>query len=254
VERVSSKGVPARMDLFLEIDDGIKEAWTVELVELHTPDEPGGYLKISYIPEEKLQRYFPTAFEYAVRERGKYLRISQLLDKGEENWSRDDYETALNGSQDWLPYGREAELRELYQRMSLDQIQDEWARHKQEIASAHQSEYEEFCDGQLDKPHVDFIRVYDENDDDAYQGSVRKKRKTRSDLRRQGLGVLMYETAALWAQARGMRFYASGVQSPEAEATWAAMERRGLVRKEGKRKYLDAEKLLRESPEIALSF
>src|ERR1035437_8992425 len=72
VNRTSSKGVEARMELYHDADGTIKDGWVVDVVELHTHEGPAGYLKIAFIPQAKLEEHFPTALEWAVREKGKY--------------------------------------------------------------------------------------------------------------------------------------------------------------------------------------
>ena len=72
----------------------------------------------------------------------------------------------------------------------------------------------------------------------------------------------MYETAALWMHERGLKFYASSLQSEEAEFAWRRFAERGLVVVDEKktthyseprqRMFLDAVKLMAESPELKL--
>src|ERR1039458_6591636 len=110
VFRTSSRGVPARMELYLDIDDGVNDGWVVDLVELHTDDGPAGYLKISFIPQEKLEEYFPTALEWAVRHKSKHRLLRDLIVKPDDQWSRAEYLQALCSTTGWMPYGQEKEI------------------------------------------------------------------------------------------------------------------------------------------------
>jgi len=72
----------------------------------------------------------------------------------------------------------------------------------------------------VDKPFVEFIRVMDEID-----GADRS-------YRRQGLGLELYKQMFKYLKRRGLKLYASNLQSDEAKAAWDKMEKIFVVKRE----------------------
>ena len=255
ITRTSSKGVQARLELYHGIDDGISRGWVVDLVEIHTDDGPAGYLKISFIPEANRKKYFANAFQWAVNHTNRYgFSLGELLEKSEQEWKRTDYWKALKDTDGWMPYGQEGEIKAAREDMDTEELAYEWTNRRQQLTDKHQREYDQFCEFHVDRPHVDFIRVYDYDENRVYDGGQRKDVKPATKtFRGQGLSTLMYETGALWTQAQGLEFYASGLQSHEAAAAWGRLEDKGLVLSQGKRRVFNTSKFLEENPDLALN-
>jgi len=216
------------MELYRDIDDGIKSAWTVDLVELHTDSGPAGYLKISYVPKELAETYFPDAFAYSVWELGRHnwqLR-AQLLQPQEE-WSREQLLEAFH----WTDGFRTADDELAWRENAADQeLLEAWETRRRELGEEASVEYERFKDFHVDKPLIDYVRVSSGQYDQHYQDGKRvQDHADMADHRRQGLATVMYETAAIWMRTRGMKLHASGVQSDDAVGVWKKFEERGLI-------------------------
>jgi len=261
ITRTTSKGVEARLDFYRGIQDGGVEGWVVDLVEIHTTNSPAGYLKISYIPPDSLERHYPTAFEWAVRYKGKYAGIKHgFLGKDEKTWRRTDYLKALPLADEWAPSHVERARKEEREALSLPGLAEAWRTRKEEIAAAHEEQYQDFCSYHFNRPVVDFIRIYNEFDQDPYVGGERiDGRAAKVSLQRQGLATLLYETGALWMHQRGLRLH-EGLQSPDAKEVWSTLTGRGMVKRsrnkrwDETRRYIDISGLLNDQPELMADF
>ena len=252
LQRTSSKGVAARLRLYHDIDDGIKEGWRIDLIELHTAEGPAGYLKISFIPKDRMECYYGDVFAFAVNYHNNYgFKLRELLQKAQGQWTREDYLNALSDTEGYR--SNTVQIREQQQTMSKSELAELWGKRKAKISEEHTSEYQRFLDFHLDKPLVDFVRVSAHGDDSPYVDGQRRKAYPReaSGKQGQGLAELMYQTAAIWADAQGLQLHASGVQSPEAGGVWEGFEAKGLAKSAGKRRIYNVEKLLAEQPELA---
>jgi hypothetical protein len=84
----------------------------------------------------------------------------------------------------------------------------------------------------LDRPYVDYIRIYDETDwvrsgpPLRFYSKHQEPKYQGPNYRRHGLGTLLYSEGARWMQERGMLLYASDLQQPEARMAWERMETR----------------------------
>lgn len=253
LELETVKGLPVRLDLHREIDDGSSEGWIVDLVEAHGPDGPAGYLKISFIPMSEMKRLFPDALHYAARQGGSYRWLTDYLE--DKAYPREALLELLQRTDRW---GQERDHREA---ASDEELLQEWRDRRAEIAEDYEEQYRRFCEFHLDRPIVDYIRVYagDGRDSLPYIGGTRQKDESvdTPGYRGQGVGRAMYEVGALWMARRGLKLHASGLQSEEAEDSWQRFEDEGLTvefpdkERNRMRRYLDPEKLLEVRPELA---
>lgn len=219
---VTAKGLEVDLAYEWEIDDGIREGWVVHRLVATVGGVAAGYLKVSYVPSKLARVYFPDPFHYALWYTGSHLVIRHLVERtpDEAAWTADDLRAAIESSLGWVSVGEQRRLGGL----SAADLRVEWQRAKARIEERYADEYEDFLDFHLDKPLVDYIRVergperYEEHDgvvtwigsDDGFQ--------------RQGIGTALYEVGAAWMAANGLTLWASGLQSPEAEAAWRHLE------------------------------
>lgn len=181
--------------------------WVVDMVRAMVAGEEVGYLKISYIPRERFEQFYPDVFHYLKRIEGKSL-ISADEHRHYSEWSTGELREALyrlsgyeRGWNENLPRDRNTLLKLAQQ-----------AEHRYE------KKFREFEAFHVDRPYVDFIRV-------------------DREWMRKGLGMALYEAGAKWMAHKGLRLYASGLQSDEAKAVWNQLEREGKVAQDGKRRY-----------------
>lgn len=94
-----------------------------------------------------------------------------------------------------------------------DQVLPTFARFEQMARKKYGRQFKQFLHYYVDKPIVDYIRV-------------------EPEYRRQGIGTALYRAAQKWLHDRGMKLYASGLQSDEAKAAWKNMRKQWPVKAE----------------------
>lgn len=254
--RVTRTGLPVRLDLYHQMDDGISDGWIVDLVEARDDHGPVGYLKIAFIPEEKLQQFYPDALHWAVRKQGIHIGLRDLLDRGESSWTKDDLVQALKATDPWHVRGEEQQARGELEHSELEAM---WQERRQQIVSEHRPRYLKSVRYLLNRPYIDYSRVDDGGVCRLYDGAQRSAfhrgwdDPSGENRQRQGIGTLMYETAALWMYQRGMELHASGTQSESARGCWQRFDELGLVRPaagDAKRTVFNVDELLSGRPEL----
>lgn len=257
IERTTHKGIPVTLNLYREIDDNINDGWIVDLVEAHTAQGPAGSLKISFIPTEHMQRVFPNAFEYAVRQLGKYGGLQSLLETPEASWTRADVTQALSKVDGWLPYQHQDRVDTERAQASEPELWKLWEQRRAKIEDEEQEGYQRFCSFHRDRPLVDYIRVNEPHERQIYADGrrIHLAEPLGYSCQRQGIGTLLYETGAMWMHQRGMTLHGSGNQSDEASAVWSGFEQQGLVQtthdSKKDRRSFDVQALYRQKPELA---
>lgn len=214
----TAKGLEVSLRYRWSIDDGINEGWIVHAIDASIDGDPAGYIKVSYVPKAEQERLFPTPFAYAIERTGSFLRIRHLLKQlPESNWAREDLLTAIEDSYRYVG----PQIYDEVWQMDEVALWQRWQERKQFLNDEYRRQFREFVDFHVDKPIVDFIRVYGSEDTRYYRGSDLKRQPAGDlDFRRQGIGTLLYEAAAVWMSEHGMQLWASGVQSPDAERAW----------------------------------
>ena len=85
----------------------------------------------------------------------------------------------------------------------LSKIKTKWLASLEKRYGRQFEDFKKFYKG---KPLVDYIRV-------------------KPDFQRKRIGTALYEKAARWLAKKGLKLYASGLQSQEAQAAWDRMRR-----------------------------
>jgi hypothetical protein len=251
-----------KLDLYCGIDAGGCDGWVAHLVEAHTNAGPAGYLIIAFIPPKEMARCYPSPLEWAVRKEGYYSRIRDLLNKPDAEWDRQELLLALTTTDYSYGYNyRHTE--EDRSTCSASELRELWRARRQSITDEYRSGYEDFCRWHLNRPLVDYIQAYDEDELRPYRRGQRQEQKQPlgKSCQHLGIGTVMYETGALWMHQLGLNLHGAGLdlQSEEAQGAWAALRGRGLVKnvtllwrgEKQTRQVLDTGKLLLQFPELA---
>lgn len=216
-------------------DPATKPAWRVDEISAFIDGERVGYIKLSWIPEERFKEIYPSIINWASEERGYHFM------KEGERWpeaSPQRKAEILNSVLDRMrikissksKIGKEInDFREKYYKGWMTDVPKDIpedistkylkALEKMALKSKVGEEFQRFKEFFVDKPIVDYIRVFDPMD----------TKGTGKDYRRQGIGRLLYRKAGEYLDSLGLKLHASGLQSDEAKAAWADLERRGLV-------------------------
>lgn len=159
-----------------------------------------GYLKIAYVPSNRLSEVFPTLWHWVRRTQGWMVN----LDDPVKLWcDAHRYAQVVPASQPhiapWSLTRKVAPDLDVIQ-ADLDLLEDRPLPY-----GSIRERYQSWCRDQVDRPHVDYIRVFDK-------------------WRRQGIGTTLLDAGARWmADTYGLPLYGSSLQSNEAKAVWAAL-------------------------------
>lgn len=211
--------------------------WRVDKVTAFVGGEEAGYLSISYIPKEAFKYFYPSIINFVDQINGQpllphgkdHLHYTQL----DDDELRKMIKTAFHyNARHELSYDFERR-EESYQGRFISEM-----THEELLAVAKRVEEmmkENFMDGKrgfkwfksyfVDRPLVDFIRVYNEHD-------------KGTNWQRQGIGTALYKEGTKWMAERGMKLYGSQTPSQSAQATWDSMRKKGIVKKDRRGHYI----------------
>jgi hypothetical protein len=97
----------------------------------------------------------------------------------------------------------------------MDELTQTWRARRTELDERWAEDYQAFRAFHLDKPTVDFVRVYEPSETLVYNRGQRVdlRQSLGYGSRRQGIASSLYECAALWLHEAGWALHASGVPS-----------------------------------------
>lgn len=207
-----------------DIEGDQNRGWQVDLIEAFIEEQKVGYLKLSYIPRERFNRYYPSILNWLAQIDGKsILPYKKCALDPFKYLSAEEIKSVLEHMV--LYYINVAGL----DRRNVHNLSDDklhfWLR-KAETAMYERSEdrFEDFYAYFVDRPLVDYIHV-------------------EPSFRRLGIGTALYIAGAKWMAKKGMLMFASGIQQPEAAAAWDKMALKGFVKQmrmaDKDRRYLD---------------
>lgn len=176
--------------------------WIVHRISAMMDGREVGHLKIGYIPQKKWDALFPTAWHAMKTLRGWAINLD-APDLWKEISRYKGYYAADPSPQE------KKKLLAKWEKETKESLKD--------IVEFH-----------VDKPLVDYILVGNRDPE------------LEKDLQKQGIGTMLYQYGAKKMAQRGLALWASGLQSDEAKASWASMERRQFpVVPSGGRRRLD---------------
>lgn len=220
IQHSQSKAGPITFE-YEKDTEGENRGFTVDKITARTNGEEAGYLKLSYIPRDKFFHFYPTIFNYLDQIKGW---IMFPHGKGYLHYKNLTSEERRQLLENILSYRRELQDASNAKRLNDKQVLSTLKELEGEMLEAdkHKKQgFHWFFKYFVDKPLVDYIRVHPK-------------------FRRMGVGTELYKAGAVWMKERGMRMYASGLQSPEAKAAWKSFPEKGLVIKKDRRgKYID---------------
>lgn len=215
---ITAKGVPVDLSYDWDHQDGIQSPFVVHRLSAQVEGEAAGYVKVAYVPRSQMLEELPDALHLALHQRGHQRVYDLVRHTPLERWSDDELQSAIACAR--IPPG--------LGRMTRAELVEKWEQAAASLAKRHTDAYAHYIDAHVDKPRVDYIRVFDKGDRTVPRERD-SPRATRS-FRRLGVATALYETAARWMAANKMTIWASGLQQPEAAAAWEKLAARGLVR------------------------
>jgi hypothetical protein len=215
---------------------GLEKGYVVRRVDAYVAGLHAGYLKMSYVPAERVPEVFPTVWHW-FRFRGCIFNPEVLAD----TWLRAHHANYVPDSLagqgvSYLGLTKDMIPDEDTMRADLATLADKPFR-----CLGYETPNETFAHFQqhsVDYAFVDYIKVF--------QGKHRfgQEGPCPEGFLRQGVGTALYNEGARWLAERfGLPLHGSGLQSDDAQATWQTMlssDRfpiRQITRDDGKRIY-----------------
>ncbi len=146
-----------------------------------------GFLKISYVPRANWERLITSPWQHAQRWEGRFVGADV-----------DNIDVLYEYFRGWHPSRPPVEETTSEQRLRVVEEEVNLEQMKSAMASSYAFH--------VDKPLVDYVKVF-------------------APWQRRGIATALYDFGARWlANIKGLRLYASGMQTPEAKAAWDRME------------------------------
>jgi GNAT superfamily N-acetyltransferase len=204
-----------RFEYFEAIDGDHSPGYKTDQVVAFLENKEVGYLKISDMPRERFDRYYPGILNYLRQVKGhgvlpfnykttpwQQIPIDALRDR--------IYEMALCAGLGWHEscntLSRDAK------KASAEEVRQMVCRLEGLIEKERGKEFKRFESFVVDKPIVAFISV-----EEAFL--------------RQGIGTALYRAGFQWLRSRGLTLYASDCQTEPAQRAWEAMSQRFVVQR-----------------------
>lgn len=206
--------------------------WKIDVVAPFHNGKPIGYLKISNVPREEYEEKVADIISFAVKVNNESHDgpMSYDLDPSFENWPKETLLSIIQRKYKWIRdeeiwyynwsesryyfLGKPAE--EHSEKVLVDFIKKDILPDYERKYGKQKKEFEAF---HVDASFVDYIFVEPE-----YQ--------------RKGVALAMYLKAAQHMKKKGLRFYASGIQSDDAKLAWEFLEKKGYVGKDQRGRYI----------------
>lgn len=239
IQHAQTKAGEVRLDYEQDVEPE-NRGFVVDMITAYLNDRKIGYLKMMYVPKEKFHQFFPSVLHYeSVMSGRSYIpyRVTRDESLRFQHWMEYSEEIKREMLENILVSLRWHEQKKA-RTLPIEKV-EAWIRKFERQMADKKKGFKEFYSHTVNKPIVDFIHV-DSGEwvDDNKFG----KSDERESMRRKGIGSLLYKAGAEWMKERGMRLYASGIQSSEAQAVWRKLIDQGKVGigKRGRRYYRES--------------
>lgn len=215
-------GQPIRME-FLPMDPedtrGVNKGYVVRRVNAYVSDTHAGYLKISYVPSERVPECYPTLWHWFTAIKGWCFDAGDLRACWEKAHgyamkvpvSLQGKGYAANGLRDAMATVEDMQS-------DLKALEDTYIF---SMNSTPREAFEEFIQRSVDHAFVDFIRVFKGKTKFGQNGP------TEINWQRQGIGTALYIEGARWmGKTYNLPLHGSGLQNEDARAAWDALRQR----------------------------
>jgi len=181
----------------------VNKGYVVRKVNAYVGSEPLGYLKISYVPSNRVSECFPTVWHWVEAMKGWCFDIEDLADSWRKchHYAMKVPKSLVNtGVRSNGLAGHEPDVETM--QADMDALENHYVY---SFGMTPRELFEEFVRDRVDYAFVDYIRVSE-------------------DWLRQGIGTALYNEGARWLAERfRLPLHGSGLQTPEAAAAWKKM-------------------------------
>lgn len=195
-----------------EDDEGDgNRGWQVDKIVAYVNGQPRGYIKASYIPKERWEKYYHNIYNFVAQIVGSSVLPFDRRDQDYHTFSEQELQKHVFVIASKLYGSREANnLSERAKSMSRDELIAFYEENEKPLIRKYVKHLNKFRKRNINFPTIAVIDV-------------------DRPFRRHGLGRAMYIQMALWMAEKGMKLHASGLQTDDAQKTWEKMDSEGLV-------------------------
>ena len=188
-----------------DVEGDDNRGFRADLIEAYVDDEPAGYALTLFIPRDRFETWYPNGIY-------DYLRLHSGISLPHDPAD---------------PAAAEA-LQRSRIRVSVDPTDpDRVAKIMAGLKERYATGMESFMAFNVDRPKMDYIRVYTEGEKDFKvfprdkPGFLRRNRMT--DFQGLGIGQVLYREMARWHAEQGRPLHSSSLIEPSAVAAWQHM-------------------------------
>ncbi len=191
-----------------ENTERVNRGWVVDKVTATVDGELAGYIKVSYIPTEEFNKFYPNIFAWkSIVEGGGFNFIIDRINGYDFIYEKLSPKKRQEFLEDVARQFLGEEGNEYLSQFKTDNDVLREIQHIEAVTTKHHgNDFKAFVEFHVDKPNVDFIQV-------------------EPILRRNRIGLALYLEAAAFLKKKGLKLHASGVQSPSAVAAWEYLEK-----------------------------
>lgn len=214
--------------------------WVFTKIRAFIYNEYVGYLVIGNITPESFHKYIPTIWHYTFLISGYCFKFDKtyfknLPDKENKfsNQQKIDLVKSCNSYWNFTFGNSEAEINK---NINLNTVKIFWPKATKIIKKLKEKQYN-YLKLAINKPYIDFIKVnMGETNFDFHDGM--KHLTTHTDWRRKRIAIALYVFAAEYLHKKGLKLYASSLQSDDAKEAWKKLEELGLTDFDGLKRFL----------------
>lgn len=230
IEAVTKSGEEIKFVRIEDSEGDKNRGWQVDQIEAFIGKQNAGYLKMSYIPSERFTAYYPTIFNFVTQIKGKtvlpYKKQTINFNKLTDSELSEYWQYAYYSAYDRYPdYDFQDSTYKINGRpissLTRKELLQQWNAIELITNKKWNKQLREFKNFHVDKPLVDYINV-------------------NQNFQRQRIGEALYKEGATWMAEKGMKLYASGLQSKQAELVWIHMNQKGMVRRDKRGPFVSA--------------
>jgi GNAT superfamily N-acetyltransferase len=183
--------------------------WRTDIVTAHEGDDEVGYIKVTYIPKDVFGKFYPTILNWFDVAKGHHVLPYQYRQTDWKKIPLDELKKNIASAYHNAHEGRSShvweKLKNMEETANDQQVMDFYDNLEKVIEKRHGEDFRDFKSYWIDKPMVQYIQ---------------------SDRPKQGIGTALYRAAHDWLKRRGMKLYASDLQTKEAQAVWNSMAKK----------------------------
>lgn len=203
-----------------QLDEDIVKArlFDSSVIQASVNDEVVGYVKITYISQEKAAK-LAEPFDYFIYKiYGSDDKVVQAYESGDVRYLLE--KLALRDLQI---------TKEDCDSLSKLEAQELFRIFKKGINTTYNIQFKSMVDYWVNKPTIELIKVFSERDysytDYSQQDYPCVDREDNKSWQGQRIGAALYESAAQWCNSKGLELWGSATRTEDAKRMWNIMEK-----------------------------